>query len=92
MIERYGMARYLADSGATLIHQDELGELYRADLPGDEPLVMVKVLNSTPEPDQSRKAYFLRVPPTLTRARDAVAWTFGYDNAREYASSLMQET
>ena len=38
---------------------------------------MVEVVNSTPEPDGSRKTYFLRVPPTIGTAREAVAWTFG---------------
>ncbi len=38
---------------------------------------MVKVVNSTPEPDGSRREYFLRVPPTVRTAREAVAWTFG---------------
>ena len=38
---------------------------------------MVEVLNSTPEPDGSRKTYFLRVPPRTRTAREAVAWTFG---------------
>jgi hypothetical protein len=38
---------------------------------------MVEVLNSTPEPDGTRKTYFLRVPPNLRTAREAVAWTFG---------------
>jgi hypothetical protein len=38
---------------------------------------MVEVVNSTPEPDGSRKTYFLRVPPTIETAREAVAWTFG---------------
>ena len=28
---------------------------------------MVEVLNSTPEPDGSRKTYFLRVPPDIRR-------------------------
>ena len=28
---------------------------------------MVEVLNSTPEPDGSRKTYFLRVPPSTTQ-------------------------
>lgn len=37
---------------------------------------MVKVVNSTPELDGSFKDYFLRVPPTMKRARQAVAWTF----------------
>jgi hypothetical protein len=37
---------------------------------------MVKVINSTPEPDGRFKDYFLRVPPMMVRARQAVAWTF----------------
>lgn len=39
-------------------------------------LVMVKVVNSTPEPDGQFKDYFLRVPPQMRRAKEAVAWTF----------------
>ena len=38
---------------------------------------MVEVVNSTPEPDGTRRTYFLRVPPATTSAREAVAWTFG---------------
>jgi hypothetical protein len=51
MIARYGAGRYLLDSGAKELARDEFGVLYRQDIPGDEPLVMVRVLNSTPEPD-----------------------------------------
>jgi hypothetical protein len=47
----------------------------------DEPLVVVRVENSTREPDGSKKYYFLRVPPHITRAKEAVAWTFGLDSA-----------
>jgi hypothetical protein len=79
MIERYGLERYLMDSGAEEIHRDDFGILYRKALPEDESLVMVKVVNSTPEPDGSFKDYFLRVPPTMERARQAVAWTFCKD-------------
>jgi hypothetical protein len=43
----------------------------------NEPLVMVEVKNSTPEPDGSIKIYFLRVSPHLRNADEAVAWTFG---------------
>lgn len=49
---------------------------------------MVEVLNSTPEPDGSVVAYFPRVPPDVTTAREAIAWTFGmtvadYDPEKE---------
>ena len=76
MIEIYGMARFLSDSGAKLIHSDDFGCLYRKELRNDEALVMVKVVNSTAEPDGTFKEYFLRVPPTIRTAREAVAWTF----------------
>ncbi len=51
MIERYGASRYLLDSGAEVLHRDGAGILYRKELRDDEPIVMVHVLNSTPEPD-----------------------------------------
>ena len=87
MLSRYGEARYLRDLGAKAIHRDSTGELYRAEIADDEPIVMVKVRNSTPEPDGSVKDYWLRVPPQIQRARDAVAWTFGI-KAREYAPEV----
>jgi hypothetical protein len=89
MVDRYGTARYLIDSKAEEIHRDDWGILYRKDMgSGDEPLVMVKVVNSTPEPDGSRKDYFLRVPPDMTTAREAVAWTFD-KNQDEYNPEVM---
>lgn len=77
LIDRYGQVRYLQDSGAEKIHEDDYGILYRKTMEDDEDLVMVKVINSTPEPDGTFKEYFLRVPPHMTTAREAVAWTFG---------------
>jgi len=76
MIERFGMERFLKESHAEKIHEDDYGILYRKKIVDDEPLVMVKVVNSTPEPDGTYKDYFLRVPPNIQRAREAVAWTF----------------
>ncbi|MEV5434364.1 DUF6745 domain-containing protein [Streptomyces sp. NPDC052701] len=77
MLEHYGYDRYLADSGARPLHRDETGTLWRIDLPDDEPVVMVEVLNSTPEPDGTRRTYWLRVPPSTRTAKAGVAWTFG---------------
>ncbi|HEY9758460.1 MAG TPA: hypothetical protein V6C97_25060 [Oculatellaceae cyanobacterium] len=76
LIQRYGEIRYLQDSGATEIDSDDYGTLYKKPLLGDEPMVIVKVKNSTPEPDGTFKHYYLRVPPYVTTARAAVAWTF----------------
>ena len=44
---------------------------------------MVKVINSTAEADGTHKEYFLRVPPAITTAQEAVAWTFSM-NSEEY--------
>ena len=86
-IEIYGEARYLEDSGAGIIASDDVGDLYRKDIPGDEPLVMVRVLNSTPEPDGSIKPYMLRVPPDMRTPREAIAWTFGMSES-EYRPAV----
>jgi hypothetical protein len=51
MLERFGAARFMRESGAKAIHQDRFGVLYRRELAGDEPIVMVRLLNTTPEPD-----------------------------------------
>ncbi|MEU1042188.1 DUF6745 domain-containing protein [Streptomyces sp. NPDC005907] len=77
MLEHYGYDRYLTDSAAHPVHRDATGVLWRIDLPDDEPVVMVEVLNSTPEPDGTRRTYWLRVPPTTRTAKAGVAWTFG---------------
>ena len=84
LIERYGISKFLKDSGAQKIHEDEYGILYRkrfesSDPHLDEPLVVVRVHNATPEPDGFHKQYFLRVPPNISTAKEAVAWTFGLD-------------
>ena len=76
MVARFGEARLVRESGALPIHADETGDLYRIDVPGDEPLVIVRVINSTPEPDGSSKSYWIRVPPDMTQARQAIGWTF----------------
>jgi hypothetical protein len=77
MIELFGQERFLRESEAKVVDTDEtIGTLWRVSLPNDEPLVMVEVENSTPEPDGSIRRYYLRVPPQIETARAAVAWTF----------------
>jgi hypothetical protein len=87
MIEKYGQSRYLLDSGAIEVHKDDWGILYRKEIPDDEPIQMVKVVNSTPEPDGSKRDYFIRTPPTLTTARASVAWTFA-QSAETYSPEV----
>ena len=64
MLDRFGAARFLRDVKAAEIARDEFGVLYQTkqDI-GGERLTMVRVLNSTPEPDgtlttaQARKEF-----------------------------------
>jgi hypothetical protein len=76
LIERYGFGRYIMDTGTLPFHADDTGTLYRCDLGGHEPLVVVSLLNGARKPHASRKQDVLRVPPHVTEARQAVAWTF----------------
>lgn len=76
MLEKFGFEKYLKASKASLRCKDKFGKLWEAPVPNDEALVMVEVLNSTPEPDGSIKTYFLRVPPHIRTPRAALAWTF----------------
>jgi hypothetical protein len=84
LIERYGTENYVLDSGCVIVHNDECGTLYLKELPPDEPILMVRVTNSTAEPDGEFKTYFLRVPPTTRTAREAVAWTFGLSESEYF--------
>ncbi len=77
MVERFGSEKYLEAGGAIEINSDEYGTLFCKNMLGDESLMMVRVRNSTPEPDGSYKHYFLRVPPFMTTAKRGIAWTFG---------------
>ncbi|WP_236028728.1 DUF6745 domain-containing protein [Paractinoplanes lichenicola] len=77
MLEHFGYERYLQEAGARSLHQDDTGTLWFLPLTGDEPLVMVEVVNATPEPDGTSRVYWLRVPPSTRTAREGVAWTFG---------------
>lgn len=86
MIDLYGRDKYILDSGAKMIHEDghgiNLRRLYRKDLSGDVPLVMLRLINSSPEKDGTYKEYWLRVDPNAyngdagTNVNAAVASTF----------------
>lgn len=70
MLERMGWGRYIEESDAELIDTgvDPSGNpawLYRRTFDDDEPIVMLKMTNTTPERDGSYKHYFERVHPEL---------------------------
>jgi len=102
-IDQYGQSRYLQDSGAEVISEDDFGTLYRKNLDDDEPLMMVKVVNSTQEPDGTFKDYFIRVDPNafggLKTARQAIASTWRnedgslmFENPDEYCDQLVAQS
>ncbi len=77
LIERYGLGRFMRDAGAQEMHRNSSGTLYRLRSIVGPPIVAVRVVNHTPEPDGTYQEFWLRVPPAMTTAREAVAWTFG---------------
>lgn len=64
LIEIYGQARYLQDAGATEIHSDPFGVLYRKELRG-EFLMMVRVIDATTMEDGTAREYFMPVDNQL---------------------------
>ena len=65
MLDQYGIPRYIHDVGATEMARDDWGILYRIHMPNDEPIMMVKYQNSTPDEYGTRREYFHRVHPEL---------------------------
>jgi len=88
MIDIYGVHKYFEECGAMLIHSDKYGKLYKKEIEDDEDMVMVRVINSTGEPDGTFKEYLLRVPPSMETAHQAVAWTF--DRTPETYSPIIE--
>lgn len=87
LMDLYGLERFIKDSRAVIRSVDEYGVLYEKHLTAQEPVVVVQVTNSTPEPDGTFKQYFLRVPPNMMTPREAIAWTFGM-TADEYGPAV----
>ena len=81
MVEKMGMEKFLINADAKCIHRHEMGDLFSIDLPNDPERVLRAVRVKDPS---TERIYFLRVPPQIKRADDAVAWTFGFDTAKEY--------
>jgi hypothetical protein len=61
-----------------LVDQDaRFGTLWRLEAAAtSEAVVIVEVVDATVLKNGRRKQYFLRVPPFVSSAREAVAWTF----------------
>jgi hypothetical protein len=81
--ERMG-SRFVAEMGGVVIDEGPLGRLYEVKLPGDpEQLAcFVQVRDASTE-----RQYFLRVPPWVETAAEAVAWSFGL-SVEDYGPAL----
>jgi hypothetical protein len=78
--ERLGMERFIELMGGRCIERGKRGNLIEIDL-GDDP---ERVAHYVQVQDSStQRHYYLRVPPSITRADEAIAWTFGL-NVRDY--------
>ena len=82
LLEMVGYEKLLAKTPHQVLDEDpETGAvLYKVDVPDDEALVVVKVIDGTELKDENgkgyRKVYFLKVPPTSQNCEEAIAWTF----------------
>jgi hypothetical protein len=66
MIERFGWDRYSAECGAEIVDHDERwGTLMRRTTEAGEPILFLRVVNRSPEPDGSFRNYVLPVDAQL---------------------------
>lgn len=87
MMEKYGRDKFIEDAKFKEVDRDDFGILYKKAFGDDHVVAFVKVVNTTPEPDGVFKDYFLRVPPDMKDAKEAVAWTFRC-NKEDYKPDL----
>lgn len=83
MIERMTPERFIESGMPFRISEDDTGILWEKRWPDGDAWAAIEVVNGTPEPDGTRKRYFLQVPPNMLTARSAVAWTYGL-TSRQY--------
>jgi uncharacterized protein DUF6745 len=76
MQERLGPDRFVELVGGRCLDQGARGELIEVDL-GDDPEGLAHYVHVRDASTQ--RQYSLRVPPSIRRADEAVAWTFGLD-------------
>jgi hypothetical protein len=73
LLQNYGIERLFQELGGKVIHHDGSSQLYEIKLgEGIEPIRIIRVKDST-----TSQYYILRVPPSVTMCKEAIAWTFG---------------
>lgn len=83
MIERVGREKFIELAKPKVIDRDEdkggKRELLKIELQRDEDYIVLAVTC----PSTGRR-YLIRVPPSMTKCKDAIAWTAGFENAQDY--------
>ena len=75
LLASYGYEKFFNAMSGEVVDRHGSSELIRLRWHSDEePLVMVKVKDST-----THKHYLLRVPPDMVSCKQAIAWTFDLD-------------
>ena len=72
--ERMGQ-RFVPELDGQVIDSSEHGTLYEVRLPEDDPEEVARYVQV--QDASTERQYFLRVPPTIQTAAEAVAWSFG---------------
>lgn len=90
----HGHEACMRDLGGVVEHEDTTGRLWRLPVAPlgaheDDDIKTVEVVNGTAEPDGSRRTHWLRVPPDMQTAQQAVAWTYGL-KSEDYSGLVMR--
>jgi len=84
LIDRFGYERFLGEMKGHTIHEDGQNKLVKIDWKSEEPIKLIRLKDSSTE-----RFYVLRVPPSVSTCREAIAWTFGL---REEEYKPLKET
>jgi hypothetical protein len=90
MIERFTFERYIKESKAKPIDESKWGQLFSLDIGLPEPVKLVYVTNSTPEPDGTYKKYMIPVPPHIKTCLEGLAWSFEGITEEEYSNMILE--
>ncbi len=74
VIEYVGLEKFIKKAKPEVLDESSFGKLVKINVPSpDEDIVAVYVKDAS-----TTRKYFLRVPPKIKTAKEAVAWTFGF--------------
>ena len=62
------------EGAGKVVHEDDTGQLWKCGFIDDEELALVRVIDASTD-----RIYWLRVPPEMSTAKEAVAWTFSME-------------